>query len=184
MKLPPIRDFINFQYSRPAHVVLLVLLLVVWFVQAVIAAISGFELYVVFYYACGIVAPVAAGSLVILRARPFAEQFQWFPGDTVVIELIGYVIHTGLNIAALFLLDIVLRIYKGAKPYGAMIFACTVLEGLLETLLVYKLVVALVHLWCYSQEQTDKTLAELKGKGGSAPPAEAVAHVSLINEAA
>ena len=164
MRFPTVHDFIDFRYSRPAHVALLLVLLVVWLAQVVIAAVAGFKYYVAVYFAFGIVVPVLAVVLVYVRVLPFVEKFEWFAGDTVGVELVGYAIHMGLNAVALSPLINELSC-SATKRYAVLLIACTVLEYLLEALLVYKLVAALVHLWRGSQEQTEKTLAELKGKG-------------------
>ena len=100
MRFPTVHDFIDFRYSRPAHVALLLVLLIVWLAQVVIAAVAGFKYYVAVYFAFGIVVPVLAVVLVYVRVLPFVEQFEWFPGDTVGVELVGYAIHMGLNAVA------------------------------------------------------------------------------------
>ena len=115
MKLPTVHDLIDFRYSRPAHVVLLLVMLAVCLAQVVIAAVAGFKYYIMVYYVFDIVVPVLGGVLVCVRMLPSAEQFKWFPGDTVVVELMGYAIHGVLNAVAFGLLINAINIYSTAK---------------------------------------------------------------------
>ena len=169
-----VRDFIYFRYSRAAHVSLLFTLFVVFLAQVVIAAFAGSKCeygwyYMAAYYAVGFVVPVLAGVFVIVRARPFVERFSWFFGDSVVIELIGYATHMSLNaVAFTSLIKYLTRTDDILQVYPGLLIACTMLEYLLETILVYKLVASVVRLWCGTQQQKAETLAELKGKRGEA----------------
>ena len=166
-----VRDLIYFRYSRSVHVLLLLTLFVVFIAQAVIAAVAGLKCeyrgyFMAAYYAVGLVVPVLAGVLVIVRVRPFVEQFFWFSGDSVVVELIGYATHMSLNaVAFTLLIKDLIRTADNLQVYHWLLTACTVLEYLLETILIYKLMAAMVRLWFGTEQQKAETLAELKGKG-------------------
>ena len=214
MKIPTLQEVVGFQYSQLVHLVLLLVLLAECLAHTIIAAIDEYHK---FYYALGIIVPVLAGLFWCIRMQPFAEQFEWFPGGSVLVELVAYVIHVVLNAVALgFLCDYLsnlaalekvellhenplndnfnilpaapvnnLSSIQTARRNAVLLIVCLALELVLEALLVYKLLPALVHLWRGSPAQKDSTLHELKCKDGCAcVGASANEHVELAEVSA
>ena len=109
MKIPTLREFVGFHYSQLVHLVLLLVLLAECLAHTIIAAIAEYYKF----YALVIFVPVLAGVLLCIRTQPFVEQFDWFPGGSVLVELVPYVTHMILKTVSICLLcDYLRSIYQ------------------------------------------------------------------------
>ena len=147
----------------------------------------------IFAYALGIIVPVFGIGICCLRMLPAAKRIAGFHGSTVVIELIAYVLYWLLNAASLIYLCYGLntRVAFRAELKGDAMeivervallrIVCTELELILEALLFYKLLPAMVHSRWF-QHWLDSLLQQRAAEGAGNRVAAGSSHVATVHE--
>ena len=149
---------IRFQYSLRMHAVLQAALFFVCLLHTVIAIVAGFK----FYYALAFIVQVLAFAFFCCeQANLSPERRAWFLSGIMLVELVTYMIHVVLNVAALWL---GVGVLFTPSLSAALLILCTVLELVLDMLLVYELLPTLLRLWCCSPEEKEDTLNEIATK--------------------
>ena len=154
MRLPTLREIFCFHYSLLAHFALLTMLFVVSTVQFGLVAV---DLFRTIQLAVGCMLPCVAIFFMYIR-RSTRRLWSLI---LLAIELLADAIH--LPIILMSVLFGYWFFNDRSLIVEPLLIVCSLLVCLLESLLVYKLLPALVHLKSGTPEQITLTLAEFRG---------------------
>ena len=152
MGLPTARDIFSYQYTLVAHVALLLLLFAVCLAPVMIVFVNNNKID----FVVGIILPPVASLFVCVRV--FIRQLDTFCivviCSTLILEIMAYVFH---------LLMITVSLGVGTFNVWSL-NEMLIIAGLLEVMLVYKVMPGLVCMMCGTPEQRNLTLAEFRCK--------------------